>query len=51
MRIFVIRFQLDGALERRDGACQVAASFQFLSKIELCSGITGIDGHRFAEFR
>jgi len=31
----------DGALEGRDGAYQVAASFQFLFKIELCSGILG----------
>ncbi len=43
MRIFEVRFQLDSALEGRDGACQVAASFQFLSKIELCSRITRIE--------
>src|ERR1700722_10271173 len=51
MRLFVVRFQLDGALQGCDGAYQVAASFQFLSKIELCSGITRIGSHRFAEFR
>src|SRR5260370_27906852 len=51
MRFFEIGLQLDGALERRDGASRVAAGFEFLPKIELCSGIVGIDGYRFAELR